>query len=77
MFKKVIAFLVGLIGSFAALIAIAAALHIQPRGPFWLFLCIAAGLFATRFVANPRGHLEAASNAVQPSAKGWWELTRA
>jgi hypothetical protein len=74
MLKKVIAFLVGLSGAFAALIAIAGALHIQPRGPFWLFLCIAAGLVATRFVSNPRGHLEAASNVAQPIVKGWWAL---
>lgn len=72
--KKFIAFLVGLIGSFAALIAIAATLHVQPRGAFWLFLCVAVGLFATRFVSNPREHLEAASNVVRPAVKGWWAL---
>lgn len=75
MLKKIIGFVLGFVVALAALIAVAGAMHVMPRGPVWVLLCVAVGLFGARVAASPRQHVEGAIETLKPAARHWWALS--
>ena len=76
--RKFLGFIAGFVATLILIAVVFSGMGLAPRGPFWLFICIAGGWVGAKFVANPRGTVEAATDAVsekaQPAITRWWSL---
>jgi hypothetical protein len=67
--RKLFGFLAGFAGALILLAFVFSAMGLAPRGPFWLFVCIAAGWLGARFFSRPRETIDAATDAVAQTAQ--------
>jgi hypothetical protein len=78
MMRKFLGFIAGFVATLLIIAFVFSAMGLSPRGPFWVFICIAGGWVGSKFVSNPRGAVEAATDVVtekaQPAIKRWWAL---
>jgi hypothetical protein len=72
--RRILGFIAGFGLAFYLLIEFFSAIRGMPRGPFWVFLCIAAGYVGSRLASRPKENLADAKRALQPMVRPWWTL---
>jgi hypothetical protein len=76
--RKLFGFVIGSVGTLVLMSVIFSSMGIMLRGPFWLFICIAAGLISARFLASPHDTFNSVAEVVvtktQPVSSRWWVL---
>lgn len=76
--RKLLGFIAGFVGTLILLAFVFSGMGLAPRGPFWLFICIAGGWLGARLFSSPRETVDAATDVVaqtaQPVVTRWWKL---
>ncbi|MBU5612313.1 hypothetical protein [Geomonas azotofigens] len=78
MFRRVVGFLIGFLGSLVLFALATAALNVAPRGPGWVFIMIGIGAWFSRLFSNPKkviaDSVDKVSGPREAVSNVWWSF---